>query len=139
MKDKTYFGSATVELQEAMVEERPLCRRSSKMYYGGPRSSRMQRHMIDLTTFFREWESHHEENNCLFRQFDIYKHLRNGWVTSLGGSTPQLSIQRPSILLPQLITLHVMLRQQLSKISRPILLPGLFLKVLSLGLDVLGV
>jgi hypothetical protein len=139
MKDKTYYGSAKVELWEVMLEERPLRRKSSKLDYGGPCSSRMQSRMLDIGTFVKEWVSHHDEMNCLFSQFDLYKKLRNGWLTSLGKSTPQLSIQRIGILLPQLITLHIGLRQQLSRIVRLILLLGSFLKILSLILDVLGV
>jgi hypothetical protein len=96
-----------MELREVMLEERPLHRKSSKMDYCGPHSSRMQRHMLDLVIFFKEWVRHHNEMNFLFGKFELYKHLRNGWLTSLGRSTPQLRIQRLGIFLPQLITLHV--------------------------------
>jgi hypothetical protein len=139
MKDKTYSRSAIVELQEVMLEEWPLRRKSSKMDYGGPHSSRMQRHMIDIAMFFKEWVSHHDEMNCLFIHFELYKHLRIGQLNLLGQSTPQLSIQRLGILLPHLITLHVGMRHQLFRIVQLILLLGSFLKIFSLGLDVLGV
>jgi hypothetical protein len=139
MRDKTYCGSDIVELREAMLEERTLHRRSSKLYYGGPHSSKMQRHMLDLTTSVKEWESHHDEMNLLFSQCELCKNSRNGRSNSLGRSTPHLSIQRPCISLPQLITLYGGLRNQLSSISWPIFLLGSFLKILSLGLYVLGV
>jgi len=128
-----------MELWDAMLEERSLRRKSSKMDYGGPCFSNMQKHMIDFATSIKEWESHHDDMNFLFDQFKLCNHLRNGHLTSLGRSTPQLSIQRISILLPKLITLDGGWRKQLFRISRSILLLGSFLKILSLGLDVLGV
>jgi hypothetical protein len=128
-----------VELREVMWEERPLHKNSSKLDYGGPRSSRRKINMLYHAMFVKEWVRHHHEMNYHFNQFELYKNLRNGWLTSLGQSTPQLSIQRIGTLLLQLTTLHVGLRQQLFRIVRPILLLGSFLKILSLNLDVLGV
>jgi hypothetical protein len=138
MKGGIYCGSATVELWEVMWEERPLRINFFKMDYGGPHSSRMQRYMLDHAMSFKEWVSHHDEMNYHFNQFELYKILRSGRLTSLGQSTPQLSIQRLGTLLPQLTTLHIGLRQQLFKIVRLILLLGSFLKISSLDLDVLG-
>jgi hypothetical protein len=89
--------------------------------------------------FVKEWVRNHDKMNYLFSQFKLYKHLRSGWLTSLSRSTPDLSIQRIGILLPQFITLHIGLRKKLSMIVRLILILGSFLKILSLILDVLGI
>jgi hypothetical protein len=67
-----------MDLWEVMLEGRPLCRKSTKMDYGGPCSSRMKRRMLYLAMFFKEWVSHHEEMNFLSSQFELYKHLTNG-------------------------------------------------------------
>jgi hypothetical protein len=55
-----------MELREVMWEERPLCRNSSKLDFGGLRSSRMQRHMLDHVMFVNEWVSRHDEMNYHF-------------------------------------------------------------------------
>jgi hypothetical protein len=134
MNDMIYYGSATTELWEVMWEETPLHRKSSKMDYGG-----MKRYMLDHVIFVKEWVSLHDEMNYHFNQFDLYKHLRSGRLTSLDRSTPQLSIQSLGTLLPPLTTLHIGLRKKLFRITRPILMLGSFLRILSLDLDVLGV
>jgi hypothetical protein len=116
-----------MELWEVMLEERPLSRKFSKMDNGGPHSSRMQRYMLDHAMFFKEWLRHHDKMNYHFNQFDLYKYLRSRWLTSLGRSTPQLSIQRLGTLLSQLTTLHVGLRKQLfSIVSLTLLLSSFF-------------
>jgi hypothetical protein len=127
-----------VELWEFIWEERLMSLNFFKMDYGGPSSSRVQRYMLDHAMSIKKWVSHHDEMNYHLNQFDLYKLLRSGRLTSLGQSTPQLSIQRLGTLLPQLTTLNIGLRQQLFRIVRLILLLGSFLKISSLNLDVLG-
>jgi hypothetical protein len=72
-----------VELREAMLEERPLHKTSSKLDYGGPHSSRMKRSMLDLVMFSRELLSNQDETNCLLNKFEICKHLRSGQLILL--------------------------------------------------------
>jgi hypothetical protein len=94
--------------------------------------------MLDHVSFVKEWVSHHDEMNYHFNQFELYRHLRSGKLTSLDRSTPQLRIQRLGTSLSQLTTLHVGLRQQLFRTVQPILLLGSSFRILSLDLDVLG-
>jgi hypothetical protein len=58
-----------VELPKVMWKERPLCRKFSKMDYGGTHSSRMKIHMLDHVMSIKEWVSHHDETNYHFNQF----------------------------------------------------------------------
>jgi hypothetical protein len=51
---------------EGHVGRRPLRRKSSKLDYGGPHSSRMKRCMLNLAMLVKEWVSHHDEMNFLF-------------------------------------------------------------------------
>jgi hypothetical protein len=77
-----------MELREVMWEERPLRKMFFNMDYGGPHSSRMKMHMINHAMSIKEWVIHHDEMNYHFNQFELYKHLRNGRLTSFGRSTP---------------------------------------------------
>jgi hypothetical protein len=99
----------------------------------------MQRYILDHAMFVKEWVSCHNEMNYHSNQFELYMNLRSGQLTSLDRSTPQLRIQRLDTLLLQLTTLHIGLKQQLFRTARLILLLDLFLRILSLDLDVLGV
>jgi hypothetical protein len=65
----------------------------------------MQKYMLDHVMFVKEWVSRHAEMNYHYNQLELYKHLRNGQLTSLDQSTPQPNIQRLGTSLPQLTTL----------------------------------